>query len=248
MTATEKRRRWFQFSLRTLLLIPTLFALVVSLLWAWPKSRGLSVSPTFIGHYRGLGLWEGPGLFGRSYYRITFSSTDPEDGLCEVYFSGYGFNRFRGEYPNGVLREEGECLVEPNGDSEDPMPDIHQVKWGNYYRPDGSLGSEIRDGTGVQIYWSREGVKLWELELRNFQRVRVSWWYPNGKLLMKQTYLDGLVHGPYVSYYPDGTKKSEGEYSRGEESGTWTRFDEDGKVDSTAQYAEAAEDAASDAP
>jgi hypothetical protein len=246
---TEKRGRWYQFSLRTLLLIPTLFALVVAILWAWPKSRGLSIGLDYIGHYRGLGLWEGPGPFGRSYYRLTFHSTDAEDGLCEVYFSGYGFNRFREKYPNGVFRQEGECLVEPNGFPEaDPLPDIHHVKWGKHYRPDGSLGSEIRDGTGVQIFWSPEGVKLWELELRNFQRVRLCWWYRSGKLMLKQFYLDGLDHGPYVTYYPDGTKRSEGEYFRGERAGTWTEFDEDGNVVSTQQYAVAAEDVASDAP
>ena len=65
------------------------------------------------------------------------------------------------------------------------------MKEGKYYDPSGKLGSEVKDGTGVQTYWNTSGVKVWELGLKGYKRARVSMWDDNGKLLAKKNYVDG---------------------------------------------------------
>ena len=37
-------------------------------------------------------------------------------------------------------------------------------------------------------------------------------------------YLDGKLHGKWVSYNEDGTKQTSGEYNQGEKIGTWTFY------------------------
>ena len=43
------------------------------------------------------------------------------------------------------------------------------------------------------------------------------------------TIIDGLLHGPYTSYYPNGHVKAKGEYKYNQRDGHWTLFDPDGK-------------------
>ena len=216
-----------------LLLALVLVVLGVSAWWVWPKSQPLTVHPSYVGLYRGLGLTDDDGFFGKSYYHVTISD---EYGRTEVCYSKPGYNRFRGFYKDGTLRAEGECLVELTGHPKLPCPDVHSVRFGEYYTPDGTLASEIEDGAGVQTYWTPDGVKTWELELRDFKRVRHAMWYPSGQLLTKKTYKDGQVDGPFVSFYPSGAKKTEGAYSTGKRSGKWIRYREDGSVEEVEEY------------
>lgn len=154
---------------------------VVSVLlsvYLWPKAcvlggggldmgggRSLAAA-SYVGYYYGFGLADRPGIFfGRNYYRVRMAPTRAEDGLTDVGFSGVGWNRFRETYPNGTLREEGIRRVTLNGtfnEGLEPDPDLHDVKEGKYYDPSGKLGSEVKDGTGVQTYWNTSGVKVWE--------------------------------------------------------------------------------------
>ncbi|MHC4418831.1 MAG: toxin-antitoxin system YwqK family antitoxin [Planctomycetota bacterium] len=173
--------------LRALIIILILF-LGVFAWWAWPKSHTLSCSPYHTGHYRGFGIpgEEGP-ILGRRYYRVTFAY---EDTRLEVEYKGAGYNNFKRFYPDGTLAEEGKCMVELFDSPPQPVPDENNVLWSKCYRPDGALCSEVRNGTGTQMYWTAQGVKIWELELVNFKRVRHTMWYRNGQLLGTQTYVD----------------------------------------------------------
>ena len=223
-----------------ILLVPLVIFLAVFTLWFWPKSHALDIHPSYVGYYRGLGL-EGAGdiFFGKNYYRVEI--TDDYGGISGVAYRHPGYNDFKGFYKTGVIREEGKCFVEVMGFHEQPYPDLHDVAWGKYYKPDGALGSEVRDGSGVQTYWTPAGIKIWELELKDLRRARLSWWYPNGQLLVKHKYVNGLQDGPFVSYYPSGTKKTEGAYTAGERSGKWIRYNEDGSIKETEDYTGASE-------
>lgn len=209
--------------------------LVVALIfWAWPKSHTLTVSDYFVGHYRGFGIpgFENP-VLGKRYYLVTINL--PGAGYFKVKHRGPGYNDFKRFYPNGKLAEEGQCLVE-YFDSPEPEPDYHNLLWSKCYKPDGSLCSEVKNGTGTQIYWAPDGIKTWELELADFKRVRLSTWHPNGQLWNALDYIDGLVDGPFVGYYPSGAKKIEGAYSKGDRVGKWTRFNEDGSISKIEDY------------
>jgi hypothetical protein len=217
-----------QNDLKVPLLVVALVAMGLVMVWAWPRSCPLSVCHDYIGYYRGLGLQNGPGLLGKSFYRVVLYPSSPEH-RTDVAFTGRGWNRFRGTYPDGTLREEGECWVDINGGAEDPLPDLHNVKWGRYYDPRGKLLSQIDDGTGVQIYCTPTGIKTWELELKNYERARLSCWHKNGQLGFEQSYLHNTTHGPYRSYHASGKLRSEGVYTNGLRTGTWIEYDEDGK-------------------
>jgi hypothetical protein len=219
--------------LRALIIIIVLF-LGVFAWWAWPKSHTLSCSPYHTSHYRGFGL---PGaedpVLGKKYYRVTFAY---EDTRLEVEYKGPRYNNFKRFYPDGTLAEEGKCMVELYDLPLQPVPDESNLLWSKCYKPDGTLCSEVENGTGIQTYWTPQGVKIWELELVDFERARHSMWYPNGQIHETQAYVGGLVNGSFVSYYPSGAKKTEGAYSKGDRVGKWIWYNGDGGISKTENY------------
>ncbi len=70
----------------------------------------------------------------------------------------------------------------------------------------------------------------------NYQRAAHTKWYPNGQLHTHQAYVNGEVHGPFISYYPSGAKQTEGAYDAGWRVGTWIRYNEDGSVESSESH------------
>ncbi|MCK4872700.1 MAG: hypothetical protein KAS72_08250 [Phycisphaerales bacterium] len=225
---------------RTTLLLPLLvFAAIVLALLVWrgtPNSMPHPMNEQYVTlHYVGLGLTDGDGPLGKRYIAVTMRSPD-DDGLWRCEFDGPGYNAFKSYYPDGTLSEEGACLVEVMGLEDAPYPDRHDLQWSRSYRPDGTQASEVVDGTGVQTIWTPGGIKTWELELRNYQRAKLSWWYPNGQLLTVQTFDNGKRHGSFVSYHDNGQKKLEGAYDHDARIGTWTRYGRDGSVESVEEY------------
>ena len=213
---------------RLAIILPVLL-IAAFIFWAWPKSHTLTISEYFVGHYRGFGIpgFENP-VFGRRYYLVTINF--PGEGYFKVKYRSPGYNDFKRFYSDGSLAEEGQCFVEHYGSPEEPIPDQHNLLWSKCYKPDGTLCSEVKNGNGTQICWTPNGVKIWELELADFKRVRLSMWYPNGQLNTVENYIDDLVDGPFISYYPSGAKKTEGAYSKGDRVGKWKRYNEDGSI------------------
>jgi hypothetical protein len=224
-----------RFSLRTLLLIPTFLSVGIVGIWWWPKSQPLSLNEqVLVGYYRGLGLTNEPSFIGKRFFRLV--ADDGECGYWEVDYISPGYNPYRGFYPNGDCREEGECLVEINGGAEDPSPDSSNVRWGKYYKPDGTLASEVANGTGMQTLWYPDGTKRWELVLLDYTRVRHSVWYDNGQLRQTQNYENGAVDGEFETFHKNGAVKLRGAYTNGNRIGIWARFDEKGNDEPVEDY------------
>jgi antitoxin component YwqK of YwqJK toxin-antitoxin module len=219
--------------LRALIIIIILFMAVFAW-WAWPRSHTLSVSLYCTGHYRGFGVAgaEGP-ILGKRYYRITVNI--PGEWYSKVEYKRAGYNDFKRFYPNGTLAEEGQCMVKPYN-SPEPMPNHHDLLSSKCYKPDGALCSEVRNGTGTQMFWSPDGVKTGEVVLADFKRVRLSMWYPNGQPRLTYNYVDGLIGGRFVSYYRSGAKETEGAYLKGDPIGKWIWYNEDGGISKTEDY------------
>jgi hypothetical protein len=175
------------FWIRSHLTICVVLAIVVvtlSGLIAWinsPKSIPLRYSPTiFTGHYRG------NEIIGQKFFKVVCNEGNL--GYWEVEINEPGWNRYRGYYPNGILSQEGEINV-PFGDNPpEPQPDHSDVKWGKYYKPDGTLSSEIQNGTGEQILWFPNGNIRWKMVLKDYKRVKVEMWAEDGKLITQETY------------------------------------------------------------
>ncbi len=166
---------------------------------------------------------------GTSYYRITFPA-DPDDGRLVIDFEGQGYNTYTAYYPNGKVRERGECLVDTDFQGLELYPDDHNVLWCKCYKPDGTVGSEVKDGTGVQTRWSTDGQKRLELCLKDCRWERYRVWYPNGQLLVDQSCLNGELDGIHRGFHPNGKTKFEGEFDQGTPIGTWRHYNADGSL------------------
>lgn len=178
---------------RGMMLLVALAACGLASFIAWPRSMPLDIDEdSYTGFYTGLGLTDDASPLGRRFYRVRID--DSPCGYMEVDVRGVGYHRNRGYYPylgyypDGTLREHGECLVNVAGFSDQPYPDNHDIRNGRFYKPDGSLGSVVSNGTGVQVYWYPDGQIRWRLELKDFKRVRHQMWSRKGKLEHEQIY------------------------------------------------------------
>jgi len=118
--------------------------------------------------YYGLGLSEQKNFFGRipigfifPMYQIYPDIFSPDDGL--FYVTLYRNNRggFKGFYLNSNqlrFKGDGEFHFTTRIVSIAFMS-VHNAK---YYKRDGSLGSEIVNGHGIETIWSEDGKKIFE--------------------------------------------------------------------------------------
>ena len=220
---------------RVLLFYIFLFILAaIPITWyAWPKSMPHPVSPDYMQFlYRGFAINDGTSIFGKQLFAVAMENEfDGSHWRVECITEKY--NPYKAYYSDGTLLHEGECMNQFMYFADGPYPDWYDVRWAKCYKPDGSLGSEVIDGTGTQMIWLQDGTKIWELKLANYQRAAHTKWYPNGQLHVHQKYKDGRVHGSFIGYYPSGVKQIEGAYEAGERTGEWIRYNEDGAIDST---------------
>ena len=77
---------------------------------------------------------------------------------------------------------------------------------GKFFKPDGTLGAEVKDGTGAKKEW-----------------------YDNAHVATVTPYSNGYMHGEHLVYDEEGKVRVRGTYSQGEKDGTWIRNDADGK-------------------
>lgn len=193
------RLGWPAIRVRGMLLLVALAACGLASFIAWPRSMPLLPDEDrYTGYFTGLGLVDDASPLGRRFYRVHID--DGPCGFMDVDVRGDGqapfreglshgaYYPYRGHYPDGTLREEGECRVKFLGLPIQPSPDNHDIRNGRFYKPDGSLGSVVRDGSGVQIYWYPDGRIRWRLELKNYNRVLSQMWDREGKLRHDQTY------------------------------------------------------------
>jgi hypothetical protein len=149
----------------------------------WPKVYSPPSHPGWTAYFLGLDLRNGPGILGRLYYLLTISG-DPDlgDGEWRIRILCQDCADFKRFYPDRELLAEGKCRMELIGSPLFPCPRWDSVEWANCYKPDGTIGSQVRNGTGNMVSYALDGSKSEELELRDFQRVRFSSWYSNGQL------------------------------------------------------------------
>ena len=161
-----------------------------------PKSEVSTVYSGMTLHYYGFEFSNSNDIWGKKYYKAVCAEGDCGYYVTSLYSAGIenenGFYApYKGFYANGQLKEEGEILVESFGLPGKPFPDRHNVLNGKYYKPDGTLGSVVSQGTGTQTLWYPNGQMQWELELLDGQRVRCKQFSESGKLISKVEYIDG---------------------------------------------------------
>ena len=58
------------------------------------------------------------------------------------------------------------------------------------------------------------------------QIVKATYYHDNGQIKEQGFYLDGKLHGKWISYNQDGTKQTIGEYENGKKTGKWFFWNE----------------------
>ncbi len=59
------------------------------------------------------------------------------------------------------------------------------------------------------------------------QMVKATYYHDNGQIKEQGFYLDGKLHGKWVSYNENGTRQTTGEYQNGKKVGKWFFWNED---------------------
>ncbi len=223
-----------RFSLRAMFIAVACFAIAMAVPYWIPKRQVLTLNDAYVGYYRGLGLTQRRGYFGRNWFRVVVH--EDADGYWEVDVRGLGYNKYRGYYGSGQLREEGLCMVEENGGGYDIQPNRHDLLSAKFYDPNGKLISEVKNKTGKQVLCHASGQRLWELDLLDGKYSHVKRWYKNGQLAHESVYRDGNQHGISVGYYPNGQLEYRGTYEDGKKTGIWVQYSEDGILESESDH------------
>ena len=198
-----------------------------------------------------------------------FDANGKRHGVWQKYYEGTKKLRYKGQFEHGkevgtfkfyhrdAKAKHPSCIKEFQKDS-----DIAVVK---YYTSKGSLLSEGkmkgRERTGQWKSYDKDGKTLIDIEHYEKGKLygqKVSF-YPNGKVLMKQdfvndvrhgkhqifaengqmvkdiNYKEGKMHGPFYHYSKKGEKILEGKYDMNKHRGVW-KYYKDGKVSKTIDY------------
>ena len=82
----------------------------------------------------------------------------------------------------------------------------------------------------------REGKAEFHVANKEVFKGFVTYFYPEGSILKKEKYKDGLLDGPYKEYYPTGEVKVEGVYGEGFKQRAWKIYYKTGKIKTKGKY------------
>lgn len=209
------------------------------------------------------GEWKYYGQNGNLTEKGTFED-DLAQGVYRTYYPN-GKTQWQGNYKNDTLvgyyvTYNKNNNIENQGGYKNGL---QQGEWRFYYI-DGSLKSinffHKGEFHGTQEYYGIDG-KLTNTALydhgnlmsdifydRNEQQFQEISYKPskedtllifkhyNGKIYTKTSFIHGIKHGPYKSYFFNGNLENEGEYLNGVRNGVWTWYFENGKPQIEATY------------
>ena len=224
----------FRFSIWSYFIASTCVIVALAIPYWIPKQQVLSVHDAYVGYYRGLGITEGNGYFGRNWFKIKVD--EGSEGYWEVRVSGQDYHKYIGYYRDGQIREEGYCAIEIYNNYDGIVPNRHDLLNAKFYDPNGKLISEVTNKTGKQILCYPNGQWKWELDLDKGKYAQLKTWHRNGQLASVERYSNGLRHGESVSFYSNGQIHRKAYYTNDKRSGTWLEYLEDGSLESETSY------------
>ncbi|CAM3313458.1 tetratricopeptide repeat protein [Aequorivita lipolytica] len=209
------------------------------------------------------GEWKYYGQNGNLMAKGTFED-DLTKGIYTSYFPN-GTTEWIGNYRNDTLTGYY-ANNHKNGNIENQggyKNGLQQGEWRFYYT-DGSLKSvnffHKGDFQGEQEYYGIDG-KLTNTALYDHDNLISETFYDrdgkqfqiinykpskedtllifkhyNGKTLTETSFIHGIKHGAYNSYFFDGKIENEGKYLNGSQNGAWTWYFENGKPKIVANY------------
>ncbi len=235
--------RWLRFvhSLRWPLSVLIVLAMALFAWYAIPKKQVLTGPYSGVAYYRGFGLTNNGGIWGKHFYAADFTFEHEHDywyTKYDVQSRGGGRAYFKGYYKHGAIAYEGECLIAFSPQGHPSQLDLMCGPWVKYYKPDGTLGSQAVDGTGLHVWWTQNGEKTAQIETAQGKQLYVTRWYPSGQLRVHLPFVDGMFHGEAKQYWPNGRVKSVVAYEHGRPVGTSISYKEDGSIESETVHTE----------
>ncbi len=209
------------------------------------------------------GEWKYYGQNGNLTSKGTFED-DLTQGIYTAYYPN-GTKEWSGNYTNDTLAGYY-ANYHKNGKIENQGGYINGLRQGEwrYYYADGSLNSinffHKGEFHGEQEYYGTEGKPastafavhgnfkseiFYDRNGKQFQEINykpskedtiIIFKHYNGKPLTKTSYIYGIKHGSYKSYYFDGKLEAEGAYVNGTQNGAWTWYFENGKPNLKVTY------------
>lgn len=98
------------------------------------------------------------------------------------------------------------------------------------YKPDGSVGAEIKAGQGWRRSYDDDGSLLIETPYRNGRIDGTERHFDGGKLSASIAYAAGKTQGDVREFDPQGRVRMRGQYHDDVKDGEWVKLDETGKV------------------
>lgn len=110
-----------------------------------------------------------------------------------------------------------------------------------FYERRGGKMSEItyrvNSGVGYAKMYHTSGVLQAEGMYRGQKKDSVWTYYSrDGKLTQRETFVDGMISGPQLTYWPNGNQSQRIDFLEGKEHGVWIRKWEDGKKRTVGAY------------
>ncbi|MBC8870597.1 MAG: HEAT repeat domain-containing protein [Planctomycetes bacterium] len=207
----KRRRRWLQFSLRFLLLVTTLAA-VVCWWFLRPESQDLALAGGAMKVRQQYRLGEGEKRI-RSGRWLLFA---PDDSVRAK-------GRYAADRPHGwwtVYHENGGKALQGRCSRGARIG-----TWKSWYAT-GQIQAQWECERGQQPKWDSRTTEVGPSIRTGPVRV----WRPNGQLRFEGQYANDEEDGTWIYYDREGRKTAEGPYRRGRRHGFWTFWDEpDGK-------------------
>lgn len=143
------------------------------------KTRTLETSSKWSASYSGLGIVDSNGVFGFQYRE--FLIDDLPNRTWSVSRVNSDCHPMVGYYPDGSICAKGFCRIEGTGRNMYPL--IDEVCEATTYKPDGTVGSRVVNGTGRFALYFPDGTLNWEFVFADYERISYSHWDEDGELL-----------------------------------------------------------------
>jgi hypothetical protein len=241
---SNDNRRWYQFSLRSLMIFVTLFAIGCSIFTVvMRKNIRFWKSPCHV--LGGSGFERQRAEYQHVECRV---STDHYDDYYYGMVMGYvDFDPNLPEHPctfteHYDMDQGGQLSV--NGKAVELSPE----KWLLALNPFGQMEEIILSQAEQKLACSGDANRIWnEVVLKRLYRRQGKtdagrpvghWTYSdnNGKLAYEGSYKQGDRDGKWTYYYPDGTVRAKISYTQGKLDGDSTYFDDQGALKKTIQW------------
>lgn len=141
------------------------------------------------------------------------------------------------------------CIVQPHSsaalDGDGPLkwqwPDLFEVSsFKEVICPDGKTGIlmtlKVKSTLLPQRYHTARWCPMCETDAETCSRWMFTSYHKTGHKVDEGEYLDGEMHGKWISWHPNGVKEAESHYANGKQVGSFTGWHDNGAIAVTGSY------------